>query len=171
MANGSGSPVVVGDDASSDGTYERLLAAGCWVVRNPQRLHLAGNVLTLRRAFAEAQRLFDVPIVLKVDPDSLAIGPGLPAALRAAFAGDATIGLAGTYHVDWNGNARDLSHWARVIFHRRQDFEPVLASALANGYQEAGDGVQGEAVRYRGPVSTKSCATAGCAGMAATGPR
>jgi hypothetical protein len=108
--------VVVADDATTDGTHECLLNAGCWVVRNPQKLYLAGIDLTLRRAFLEAHRLFESPIYLKIDPDALVIGTGLLNALQTVFSADPKIGLLGTPY--------DM--------------------AIRNGYQ-LGDGVQGGA--------------------------
>lgn len=136
--------VVVADDATTDGTYERLLDAGCWVVRNPEKLYLFGLDLTLRRAFSEAHRLFDAPVYLKIDPDALVIGNGLPDALASAFAADPKIGLLGAFHVDWNGEARDLSYWAERMSRRRETLGEPLDHALHNGYA-IGDGVQGGA--------------------------
>jgi hypothetical protein len=136
--------VVVADDATTDGTHERLLDAGCWVVRNPRKLYLAGNDLTLRRAFLEAHRLFESSVYLKIDPDALVIGPGLPDTLRAAFSADPQAGLLGTYHTDWNGEPRDLSYWRDRMTRRRKDLGKPYDMAIRNGYQ-VGDGVQGGA--------------------------
>jgi hypothetical protein len=136
--------VVITDDATTDGTYERLLEAGCWVVRNPSKLYLAGNDLTLRRAFLEAHRLFESPIYLKIDPDALVIDTGLLNALRTAFNADPTTGLLGTYQIDWNGEARDLSYWRDRMTRRRKDLGKPYDMAIRNGYQ-IGDGVQGGA--------------------------
>lgn len=136
--------VVVADDATTDGTYERLLDAGCWVVRNPQKLYLAGLDLTLRRAFLEAHRLFESPIYLKIDPDALVIGTGLLNALQTAFSAAPKTGLLGTYHLDWNGEPRDLSHWRDRMIRRRKDLGKPYDMAIHNGYQ-MGDGVQGGA--------------------------
>jgi hypothetical protein len=136
--------VVVADDVTTDGTYERLLDAGCWVVRNPQKLYLAGNDLTLRRAFLEAYRLFETPIYLKIDPDALVIGTGLLNALQNAFSADPKAGMLGTYHLDWNGEQRDLSYWRDQMIRRRKDLGKPYDIAIRNGYQ-MGDGVQGGA--------------------------
>lgn len=136
--------VVVADDATTDGTYERLLDAGCWVVRNPQKLYLAGIDLTLRRAFLEAHRLFESPIYLKIDPDALVIDTGLLNALQTAFSADPETGLLGTYHLDWNGEPRDLSHWRDRMIRRRKDLGKSYDLSIRNGYQ-VGDGVQGGA--------------------------
>ena len=136
--------VVVADDATTDGTYVRLLDAGCWVVRNPQKLYLAGVDLTLRRAFVEAHRLFESPIYLKIDPDALVIGTGLLNALQTAFSADPKTGLLGTYHLDWNGEPRDLSYWRDRMVRRRKDLGKPYDMAIRNGYQ-IGDGVQGGA--------------------------
>ena len=136
--------VVVADDVTTDGSHERLLDAGCWVVRNPEKLYLAGLDLTLRRAFFEANRLFEAPIYLKIDPDALVIGTGLMAALNAAFSTDPKIGLLGTYQIDWNGEQRDLSYWKQQMIRRRKDLGKPYDLAIRNGYQ-IGDGVQGGA--------------------------
>lgn len=136
--------VVVADDATQDGTYDRLLKAGCWVVRNPERQYLWGNDLTLRRAFHEAHRLFESPIYLKIDPDALIIGPGLEQALSSAFSANSKYGLLGTYHTDWNGEPRDLSHWRERMLRVRKNLGKPYQLALQNGYH-AGDGVQGGA--------------------------
>jgi hypothetical protein len=136
--------VVVADDVTTDGSYQRLLDAGCWVVRNPEKLYLAGVDLTLRRAFFEAHRLFEAPIYLKIDPDALVIGTGLMAALKAAFKADPKIGLLGTYQIDWNGEPRDLSYWKQKMLQRRKDLGKPYDLAIRNGYQ-VGDGVQGGA--------------------------
>jgi hypothetical protein len=136
--------VVIADDATTDGTHERLLQAGCWVLRNPEKLYLSGNDLTLRRVFSEAYRLFDAPIYLKLDPDALVIGEGVLSALQAAFAAHPGAGLLGTYQVDWNGEARDLRYWAERMTRRRKDLGKPLELALKNGYH-IGDGVQGGA--------------------------
>ncbi|MEQ1592433.1 MAG: hypothetical protein ABL892_08595 [Thiobacillaceae bacterium] len=134
--------VVVADDATTDGTYARLLDTDCWVVRNPQKLHLSGVDLTLRRAFLEAHRLFDAPIYLKMDPDALVIGTGLLNVLRSAFSTDPKTGLLGTYHLDWNGKKRDLSYSRDRMIRRRKDLGMPYNMAVRNGYQ-LGDGVQG----------------------------
>jgi hypothetical protein len=136
--------VVIADDATTDGTYERLLDAGCWVVRNPEKLYLFGLDLTLRRAFSEASRLFDARVYLKIDPDALVIGRGLPDALLGAFSVDPRIGLLGTFRTDWNGEPRDLSHWADRMRRRTSDLGEPLVHALKNGYV-LGEGVQGGA--------------------------
>lgn len=136
--------VVVADDATTDGTYESLLDAGCWVVRNPQKLYLAGIDLTLRRAFLEAHRLFESPIYLKIDPDALVIGTGLLNALQTVFSADPKIGLLGTYHIDWNGEPRDLRYWRDRMIRHRKDLGKPYDMAIRNGYQ-LGDGVQGGA--------------------------
>jgi hypothetical protein len=136
--------VVIADDATADGTYQRLLDAGCWVVRNPEKMFLTGLNLTLRRAFIEAHRLFDAPIYLKIDPDALVIGSGLPQAIKAAFDADSTVGLLGTYRIDWNGENRDLSYWRDRMTRRRKDFGQAIDAAEKNGYQ-TGEGVQGGA--------------------------
>lgn len=136
--------VVIADDVTTDGTYERMLDAGCWVVRNPVKMFLPGLDLTLRRAFIEAHRLFNARIYLKIDPDALIIGPGLPQALRVGFDTDPTIGLLGTYRIDWNGESRDLSHWRDRMMRRRKDLGSAIDFAEKNGYQ-IGDGVQGGA--------------------------
>lgn len=136
--------VVFADDATTDGTYERLLDAGCWVVRNPEKMFLRGLNLTLRRAFVEALRLFDAPVYLKIDPDALVIGHGLPGALKAAFDAAPSIGLLGTYQFDWDGEQRDLSHWKNRMTRRRKDFGRAIDIAEKNGYR-IGDGVQGGA--------------------------
>jgi hypothetical protein len=136
--------VVIADDATNDGTYERLLDTNCWVVRNPSKLYLAGNDLTLRRAFLQAHRLFESPIYLKIDPDALVIGAGLFNALQTAFDADPQAGLLGTYHIDWNGEARDLSYWRDRMIRRHKDLGKPFDMAIRNGYQ-IGDGVQGGA--------------------------
>lgn len=136
--------IVVADDATTDGTYERLLASGCWVVRNPEKCHLAGLDLTLRRAFVEANRLFEAPIFLKIDPDALVIGHGVLNELQAAFNKDPKIGLLGTYQIDWNGAPRDLSYWRDRMIRRRKDLGKPYDLAVRNGYQ-IGNGIQGGA--------------------------
>lgn len=136
--------VVVADDATTDGTHERLLDAGCWVVRNPQKCYLAGLDLTLRRAYLEAHRLFESPIYLKIDPDALVIGPGLLNALQTAFCTSPETGLLGTFHTDWNGEPRDLSYWRDRMTRRRKELGSPYDMAIRNGYQ-VGDGVQGGA--------------------------
>ncbi|WP_119352640.1 glycosyltransferase family 2 protein [Azohydromonas sediminis] len=136
--------VVVADDATTDGSHERLLDAGCWVVRNPRKLYLEGLHVTLARAFSEAHRLFDAKVILKMDPDALLIGPGLPEVLQAAFAADASIGLLGTFRVDWNGEPRDASFWDERMIRQRADLGRPIAMAERNGYR-IGEGVQGGA--------------------------
>ncbi len=130
------------DDATRDGSYEKLLDAGCWVVRNPEKLYLAGVDLSLRRGFQEALRLFDSPIIVKIDPDALVIGPGLHQALAETFAANPQCGLLGTFRVDWNGELRDLSYWRERMARRRKDLGKPLSLALDNGYA-LGEGVQG----------------------------
>jgi len=136
--------VVAADDATQDGTLERLLKAGCWVVRNPERQFLWGNDLTLRRAFHEAHRLFESPIYLKIDPDALIIGSGLEQALSSAFSANSKYGLLGTYHTDWNGEPRDLSYWRERMLRVHKDLGKPYQLAIQNGYH-VGDGVQGGA--------------------------
>lgn len=134
--------VVAVDDATEDGSYEKLLDAGCWVVRNPRKGHLFGLHLTLCRGFLEALRLFESPIVVKIDPDALVIGPGLFETLRAAFAADERSGLLGTFRIDWNGQPRDLSYWRDRMARHRADLGRPLRLAIENGYV-LGEGVQG----------------------------
>lgn len=136
--------VVIADDATSDGTYDKLLKSGCWVMRNPQKLYLAGLDLTLRRVFLEAYRLFDSPIYLKIDPDALVIGNGLLEVLKAAFSADPKTGLLGTFQIDWNGEKRDLSFWRERMTRRYKDLGKPYEKAIHHGYQ-VGDGVQGGA--------------------------
>jgi len=142
--------VVVVDDVTTDGAYERLLDGGYWVVHNPEKLHLAGIDLTLRRAFVEARRLFDAPIYLKIDPDALIIGTGLLAVLNSAFSEDSKIGLLGTYQIDWNGEPRDLSYWKERMIRRCKDLGKPYHQAIHSGYQ-VGDGVQGGAYALSRP--------------------
>lgn len=136
--------VLAADDATDDGTHERLQERGLWVMRNPERMRLWGLDLTLRRAFLEAVRLFDSPTYLKIDPDALVIGPGLPEALRAGFLANPGAGLLGTYRTNWNGGRRDLSYWRHRMLSKRHTLGRPLDLAIANGYQ-VGDGVQGGA--------------------------
>ncbi len=136
--------VVFADDATSDGTHEQLLDSGCWVVRNPTKLRLAGLNLSLRRAMLEGYRLFDAPLFLKIDPDALIIGPDIMSAVRSRFDASPATGLLGTYKIDWNGAARDLSYWRDQMLRRSADFRDVLELARRAGY-EPGDGVQGGA--------------------------
>lgn len=136
--------IVVADDATSDGTYERLINAGCWVVRNPERQYLWGNDLTLRRAFHEAHRMFESPIYLKIDPDALIIGPGLEDTLQSAFNANPVHGLLGVYQTDWNGEQRDLSYWRERMLRVSKYLGKPYQLAIQNGYQ-VGDGVQGGA--------------------------
>lgn len=143
--------VVFADDASSDGTHERLLDSGCWVVRNPSKLRLAGLNLSLRRAMLEGYRLFDAPLFLKIDPDALIIGPGIMSAVREHFDASPATGLLGTYKIDWNGAPRDLSYWRDQMLRRSADFQEVLDLAMHAGY-EPGDGVQGGAYFF-----TRTC--------------
>ncbi len=136
--------VVITDDATTDGTYNRLLDSRCWVVRNPEKLYLNGLELSLRRAFSEAHRMFDAQIYLKIDPDALILGTGLFSTLKNAFAYDQQIGLLGTYHFSCDGSVRDLSYWKNKMELRKQDFGKPYDLAIGNGYQ-IGDGVQGGA--------------------------
>jgi hypothetical protein len=96
----------------------------------------------LRRGFREALRLFDCPLIVKIDPDALIIGPGLDRELTAAFAAQPRCGLLGTYRIDWNGETRDLSYWRDRMSRRRADLGKPLGLALANGYV-LGEGMQG----------------------------
>ena len=136
--------IVVADDVTTDGTYKRLLNSGSWVVRNPERQYLWGLDLTLRRAFQEAHRLFESPIYLKIDPDALIIGPDLVAALGNAFSTNPEQGLLGSYHINCNGEQRDLSYWRERMFRVSKDLGKPYQLAVQNGYQ-VGDGVQGGA--------------------------
>lgn len=134
--------LVAVDDATQDDTHEKMLKSGCWVVRNPEKLYLAGLDLSLRRGFREALRLFDCPIIVKIDPDALVIGPGLDRALLHTFETSPNCGLLGTFRIDWNGEKRDLSYWRERMDRRRNDLGKPLQLALANGYL-LGEGVQG----------------------------
>ena len=145
--------VIFADDATTDGAHERLLDLGCWVVRNPTKLHLSGLNLSLRRAIFEGYRLFDAPIFLKIDPDALIIGHGLMDFVSRRFDSSPTAGLLGTFKLDWNGETRDLSYWREVMLRRKKDFNEVFDLAVRNGY-EPGDGVQGGAYFFsRGCLS------------------
>lgn len=130
------------DDASTDGSYEKLLQRGIWTARNPTKMGLWGLDVTIRRAFYNAWRLFEAPLFVKIDPDALVIGPGLREALADAFAAAPNAGIAGTYRVDWDGSARDLSYWRERMERVGRDFGRPLEMALGNGYQ-LGEGVQG----------------------------
>lgn len=130
------------DDASTDGSYEKLLNHGIWTAQNPIKMGLWGLDVTIRRAFFNAWRLFDAPVFVKIDPDALIIGPGLQQALTQAFNSDPAIGIAGTYRLDWDGSIRDLSYWRERMQRVGRNFSWPLRLALDNGYQ-LGDGVQG----------------------------
>lgn len=137
------------DDASQDGTYEKLRERGIWSARNPTKMGLWGLDVTIRRALYNAWMLFDAPIYVKIDPDALLIGPGLLPALENAFAANIRAGIAGTHRLDWDGTERDLSYWRDRMHRVGKDFGKPLRMALDNGY-ELGDGVQGGcyAIRY-----------------------
>ena len=142
--------VVAMDDATSDGTYEKLVEKNIWAARNPEKLGLYGLDVTIRRAFHNAWTLFDAPVYVKIDPDAMLIGPGLATVLSQAFAPDPNAGIAGTYKIDWNGEPRDLSFWKQRFKESGQaSFGEPLRMALKNGY-ELGDGVQGGCYAIRG---------------------
>jgi hypothetical protein len=141
------------DDATTDGTYDRLRNAGIWVMRNPENLYLWGLDLTLRRGFHTAVELFDSPLYLKIDPDALLIGPRLLQAAHAVFAQKPHTGLLGTYQINWNGETRDLSYWRERMLVRQKDLGTPFKLAQSNGYQ-IGDGVQGGAYLLSGECLT-----------------
>ncbi len=136
--------VVAVDDATTDGTYELLLEKPIWVVRNPTRMRLQGNAITLQRAFHRAVGLFESSLYLKMDPDTLVIGPGLEDAMQEKFSEDPTLGLIGTYEIDWNGGHRSFEFWRERFLSERERLGQPLREALRNGYP-LGFGVQGGA--------------------------
>lgn len=143
--------VVFAEDVTTDGTAERLRAAGHWVVSNPEKLNLAGNELTLRRGFREATRLFDAAYYMKLDPDALLLGPGLLDAVSQAFAADDRVGMVGCYRIGHDGLARDLGYWRKRMIKYARSLGRPYRLALERGYS-AGDGVQGGAY-----VLSRSC--------------
>lgn len=130
------------DDATKDGTYEKLLKRGVWTARNPVKMGLWGLDVTIRRAFHNAWRLFDAPVFVKIDPDALVIGHGLECAIAETFSSDPKAGIAGTYRFDWDGSERDLSYWHDRMQRVGREFGTPLRMAIENGYR-LGDGVQG----------------------------
>ncbi len=140
--------VLAVDDRTSDGTYQRLLSSGVWVVRNQVKKGLWGLDETIGKGLAAAYRLFEAPFYMKIDPDALVTGFGLVDDIREAFSASDRIGLIGTYRTDWDGSARDLSFWRERMWRERRSIRKPLGLALRNGY-ELGMGVQGGAYVLR----------------------
>lgn len=136
--------VVLVDDYTQDGTYEKLQDTGHWVLRNPEKRGLEGLDWTFRRGLKQVLEMYDTPLVLKIDPDALILGRGLIHAIRSAIAERPRAGIGGTYKFDWNGERRDFEFWAQRMTRMRSRLEPALSLAEANGY-ELGSGVQGGA--------------------------
>ncbi len=136
--------IVCVDDATSDGTYEKLLASGVWAVRNPEKLYLWGNDLTVRRGFYHAVNLFESPIYLKIDPDALIIGHGLYEAMAAKFEESGGTGLIGTFRLDWNGEPRNFEYWRNHMYRVKEELGEPFSMAVRNGYV-VGEGIQGGA--------------------------
>lgn len=134
--------VVIQDDASLDGLYHKLLKWGAWVSKNPYKMGYKGNDLTIRRAFYNAFTTIKSPLYLKMDPDSLLIGPGLDDALNKAFSGDHRIGILGNYLYDSLGEKRDFSFWQARMKQLQKELGIPLKKALDNGYA-MGSGVMG----------------------------
>lgn len=137
------------DDATGDGSYEKLLDLGVWTARNPVKMGLWGLDVTIRRALHNAFRIFEAPVFIKIDPDALLIGPGFQRAVAEAFDSAPKAGIAGTYKIDWDGTERDLSFWRDRMQRVGREFGAPLRMALRNGYR-LGDGVQGGCYAIRG---------------------
>lgn len=152
--------VLVIDDATTDGTYEKLRDEKLWLMRNPRKLGYYGLDLTIRRAFTAALKRFNAPIFVKIDPDALVIGPGLHEALMKTFTAQPQVGIAGTYTVDWNGAQRDPSYWAEQMKRVQKDLGLPLEMALRRGYP-IGNSVQGGCYAFSGTCLT-NIAQMGC---------
>jgi hypothetical protein len=113
---GSAIKVVVADDAT--GEYPDSLVASLFPEVDFVRARVPGgnascSFRTQQLGFLHLLAHYDVPAILKVDPDSLVIGSGAFELARARFDADPTLGELGTTEVDASGARTDygFSSW------------------------------------------------------------
>lgn len=110
--------IFVLDDCTSDGTYAALtqwaMAHPCVrVLRNPRPRGYRGiatSVFSLLEIIAQEPRAPE--LVIKVDPDTCLLGPGVVDLMRRRFAA-AGPGIVGPYRVGANGGARTFGRLRR----------------------------------------------------------
>ncbi len=106
------------DDCTRDGTYEILERwavghPGTRVLRNPRPRGyrgIAGSFFSLLRAVAQEPRVPE--IVLKVDPDTCIVAPGVVDLVRQRFAAVGP-GISGAYRIGASGGRRHFGHLRR----------------------------------------------------------
>lgn len=106
------------DDCTQDGTYERVTAwaaahPGTRVLRNPAPRGYRGiatSVFSLLEAIAATQPLPE--LIVKVDPDTCLVRPGVADLMRQRFAA-AGPGIVGPYRIGANGGRRTFGRLRR----------------------------------------------------------
>jgi hypothetical protein len=106
------------DDCTSDGTYDVLMEWGrghprSRILRNPEPWGYRGIARSTFGVFAELAAQPVVPgLVVKLDPDTCLIGPGVSDLMRQRLAG-AGPGIVGAYRTSPTGAAREFGRIRR----------------------------------------------------------
>lgn len=72
----------------------------------------AGLYVSLSGAFSHALEKYNFKLLMKMDTDALVIGPGPEKEAFELFSSDTSLGIAGQYKFDYNGNPWDIA-WPR----------------------------------------------------------
>ena len=166
----------VRDDATSDGTYE---AVAQWAVGQP--VHISRNsspygyyriVQTFGELLSEIAASHPA-LVIKVDPDTVLLRPGLVELFEARFRRYGA-GICGSYKTSAGGAYRDSTHHRNMMLLDLQPVGPIkkqkslrwgpvsdirhLIRAMRNGY-ELGDNIQGGLYAIDGGTLEKMAAS------------
>ena len=152
------SQLVIADDKTDDGTYERLqeLAAATpsiALIRNSKRRGRSLLSVTLGDAFKWALHNLDFDVLLRLDVDALVTGPGLDADAVQFARTNPAVGIFGRHLMNADGSVKSYAMHTNSI--RRRLAMPVprpwwygtLQSALAQGWG-LGENVFGGACFY-----------------------
>lgn len=139
--------VVFVDDCTSDGTYEVLLSAkqpNWHILRNEKHNGFLRLVNTLGFGFRYIHDNLSGGCILKLDTDSLIIGPGIiPDALKYMGA-NPEVGMFGVYDIDYNrprdftahnSQIRSALKWWRAATGLRPSWVKLLQAAEKKGYR------------------------------------
>lgn len=103
--------ILADDSGKGTGHLVRAEIPEAIVIETPEQMGKgAGLYITLSLAFRYALANFEFEAVLRMDTDALVIGHNPEWAALELFANDPSVGIAGQYPLDYNGNPWDISY-------------------------------------------------------------
>jgi glycosyltransferase involved in cell wall biosynthesis len=146
---GSSFEIIILDDSGTD-TGSQLLGRYPFlkIIRNQKNYGLKGELYySLSQVYEFAIKNYDFRVLLRMDTDTLMIGPSPEKDAISYFGQNPGIGQLGSYKVDCNGDKRDntfpreelrretglknaISNWKQCFFLRN-----ILSKAIKNGYE------------------------------------